>query len=101
MAYNDCFRRDPEKVAFPPSDGQKELYNKTIEELLDGIDQSEDYELFHAELLRETGRFDESRQILLKHKSDEDKWVVDAMLNHIEKNDAEPFLLIENGNVVL
>lgn len=100
MAYNDCFRRQPEKVAFPPSDEQMKLYHKTIEELLDGIDQSEDYELFHAELLRETGRFEESRQILFKHKSDDDKWVVDAMLNHIEKKDAEPFLLVDNGNAV-
>jgi len=100
MAYNDCFRREPDKVAFPPSKEQKDLYFNTIQELLEGIDQSEDYELFHAELLRETGRFDESKQILHKHTSEDDKWVVDAMLRHIEMNDAEPFLLVDNGNIV-
>ena len=101
LAYNDCFRRQPEKVASPPSDEEKELYGKTIEELLEGIDGSEYYELFHAELLRETGRFEESTQILLNHTSEDDQWVVVAMLRHIEKKDAEPFLLVENGNIVM
>lgn len=41
MAYNDCFRRHPEKMEFFPSEEQKNLYLKTIEELLDGINQSE------------------------------------------------------------
>lgn len=100
MAYNDTFRRQPEKVAFPPSDDQKELYYKTIDELLDGIDLSEEYELFHAELLREIGRFEESKKILLNHKSDDDKWVVDAMLRHIAEKASEPFLLIDNGNLI-
>lgn len=100
MAYNDCFRRQPEKVAFTPSDEEKELYHKTIEELLEGIDLSEEYELFHAELLREIGRFEESKKILLNHKSDDDKWVVYAMLRHIAEKDSEPFLLINNGNVI-
>lgn len=100
MAYNDCFRREPEKGAFPPSEEARTLYLKIIGELLDGIDSSEDYELFHAELLRETGRFEESRQILLNHKPEDDKWVVEAMLRHIENGDAEPFLLVDNGNIV-
>ncbi len=100
MAYNDCFRRNPVNDALTPSDAERRLYHETIVELLEGIDKSEDYELFHAELLRETGRFEESRQILLNHKSEDDKWVVDAMLRHIKDSDTEPFLLIENGEIV-
>ncbi len=100
MAYNDCFRREPDKVAFPPSAEDQTLYLKTIDELLDGIDQSEDYELFHAELLREIGKFYEAKKILLNHKSEDDKWVVEAMLKHIEQSDTAPFLLVENGNQI-
>lgn len=100
MAFNDSFRREPEKVAFPPREEDIQIYKDTIAELLNGIDQSEDYELFHAELLRESGRFEEAKGVLLKHKSEEDKWVVDAMLKHIEQTDTAPFLLVENGNRV-
>lgn len=100
MAFNDSFRREPEKVTFPPREEDIQIYKDTIAELLDGIDQSEDYELFHAELLRESGRFEEAKEVLLKHKSEEDKWVVDAMLKHIEQTDTAPFLLVENGNQV-
>lgn len=100
MAFNDSFRRESEKVAFPPREEDIQIYKDTIAELLDGIDQSEDYELFHAELLRESGRFEEAKGVLLKHKSEEDKWVVDAMLKHIEQTDTAPFLLVENGNQV-
>lgn len=100
MAYNDCFRRNPEIVAFPPSEEDVRIYQNTIEELLDGIDKSEDYELFHAELLRESGRFNEAKEVLLNHRSEEDKWVVNAMLKHIDQGDTSPFLLIEKGNQV-
>ncbi len=99
MAYNDCFRREPEKIAYPPTEEDMKIYRETIAELLDGIDQSEDYELFHAELLRESGRFEEAKEILHKHKSEEDRWVVDAMLCHIEREDTKPFLLIDKGNL--
>lgn len=101
MAYNDCFRRHPEKVAFPPSKKEQKLYLNTIDELLGGIEHSEEYELFHAELLREVGKFDESKQILLNHSSENDKWVVEAMLKHIEQSDTAPFLLVENGTPIL
>lgn len=100
MAYNDAFRRQPETVAFPPSEEDKAFYLQIIEELLNGIDQSADYELFHAELLRETGRFDEAKEVLSHHTSEEDRWVVDAMLRHINDEDTKPFLLIKEGEVV-
>ncbi len=100
MAYNDCFRREPEKIAYPPTEEDVKIYRETIAELLDGIDQSEDYELFHAELLRESGRFEEAKEILHKHKSEEDRWVVDAMLWHIERENTKPFLLIDKGNPI-
>lgn len=100
MAYNDSFRRQPETVAFLPSEEDEAFYHHAIEELLDGIDQSSDYELFHAELLRETGCFEEAKEVLYRHKSEEDRWVVDAMLRHINDKDTMPFLLIKKGEVV-
>ena len=100
MAYNDAFRRLPETVAFRPSEEDKAFYLQVIEELLDGIDLSADYELFHAELLRETGRFEEAKEVLSHHKNEEDRWVVDAMLRHINDEDTMPFLLIEKGEVI-
>lgn len=100
MAYNDAFRRQPEKVAFPPSEEDEILYTNVINDLLDGIEHSTDYELFHAELLRETGRFEEAKEVLSRHKSEEDQWVVDAMARHINEGDTLPFLLINKGEVV-
>lgn len=100
MAYNDAFLREPEKVASPPSEEDEQFYHQTISELLDGIDQSADYDLFHAELLRETDRFDEAKEVLSHLTSEEDKWVVDAMLRHIEAQDTMPFLLIDSGNPI-
>lgn len=100
MAYNDAFRRHPEKVAFPPSEDDEAFYQQVITDLLKGIDQSADYELFHAELLRETGRFEEAKELLSHHKSEEDQWVVEAMLRHINDEDTLPFLLIKDGEVV-
>ena len=100
MAYNDAFRRQTETVAFPPSEEDEAFYQQVIEELLDGIDQSSDYELFHAELLRETGRFEEAKEVLSQQKNEDDRWVVDAMLRHINDEDTLPFLLIKEGEVV-
>ena len=100
MAYNDCFRREPENVDIPPSQEEQQLYLNTIDELLDGIGQSANYQLFHAELLREVGKFDEAREILLNHKSEDDKWIVEAMLKHIEHCNTAPFLLVENGILI-
>ena len=100
MAYNDEYRRTPQNGIKEPTEIDKALYNKIVWELLDGIENSSDYELFHAELLRETGCFEEAKKILSKHTAEEDKWVVDAMLRHIEEGDTAPFLLIENGTPV-
>ena len=97
MAYNDEFRRNSVATCKQPEKEDEDVFEVTVRELLEGIDTSADYDLFHAELLRETGRFDEAREILLKHSSAEDRWVVEAMLKHIERRDALPFLLIENG----
>lgn len=101
MAYNDDFRRkagnSPLKT---PSKEDEELFETTIHELLEGIDSSKGYELFHAELLRETGRFEESKEILANHDNEDDHWVVEGMIRHIDNADTLPFLLIENGNIV-
>ena len=40
------------------------------------------------------------RRILENHKSNDDKWVVDAMQRHINDKDTEPFLLINKGKQV-
>ncbi len=99
MAFNDSYHRAPnENTHVPPV--YKLLIHKVINELLEGIDSSPDYDLFHAELLREIGRFDESREILLKHTCPQDDWVVKAMLSNIEQNNQHPFLLIEDGKPV-
>ena len=100
MAYNDEFRRDRGSSGSVPTGQDKDVFESVVGELLEGIDSSPDYDLFHAELLRETGRFDEARDILLRHTAEDDRWVVDAMLKHIDNKDTQPFLLIEDGNRV-
>ena len=96
MTYNDAFRRQPETAAAPPSKEDEAFYWQVIEELLDDVD----YELFHAELLRETGRFEEAKEVLSHHTNEEDRWVVDAMLRHINDEDPLPFPLVKEGDVV-
>ena len=100
MAYNDEFKRYPGALGKYPGKEDLEIFDSTVKELLKGLDKTKDYNLFHAELLRETGRFDEATETLLRHTADEDQWVVEAMLKHIERKDKLPFLLIENGNIV-
>lgn len=97
MAYNDELRRNSNASACKLSEEEKNVFEATVQELLDGIDTSADYDLFHAELLRETGRFEEAREILKQHIEEDDIWIVDAMVRHIEDGDILPFLLIENG----
>lgn len=100
MAYNDAFRRHPETVAFPPSIDDESFYAQIVDELLNGIDKSPDFELFHAELLREIGRFEEAAKVLSGHTEEDDKWVVEAMMRHIETEDSNPFLLIKDGEQI-
>lgn len=97
MAYNDEYHRSTNDSESEPTEEDKIVFEATMQELLEGIDSSADYDLFHAELLRETGRFDEAREILLRHTVEDDRWVVESMLRHIEERDTRPFLLIENG----
>ncbi len=97
-AYNDEFRRpDKEKSLKIPTEEDQQIFATTIEALLSGMNSSRDYELFHAELLREIGRFDEAKEILLRHRNEDERWVTEAMLRHIEKEDNLPFLLIICG----
>ncbi|MDE6638006.1 MAG: hypothetical protein K2K32_07210 [Muribaculaceae bacterium] len=100
MAYNDEFRRNQDTSCSNPSEYDKNIFETTVQELLDWIDTSADYDLFHAELLRESGRFEEAREILTQHHEEDDRWVVEAMLKHISDRDTLPFLLIKNGNRV-
>ncbi|MDE5876061.1 MAG: hypothetical protein K2H47_00920 [Muribaculaceae bacterium] len=100
MAYNDTFRRYRETSADSPSEEDEIFFKQIIEEMLEDINQSANRELLHAELLRETGRFDEARKILVGYKNKDYKWIVDAMLRHIESKDIFPFLLVENGSIV-
>ncbi|MDE5840171.1 MAG: hypothetical protein K2H49_04555 [Muribaculaceae bacterium] len=100
MAYNDEFRRNLNASVCKPSEEEINDFESTVQELLEGKGTSADFDLFHAELLRETGRFQEAREILEKHEEEDDRWVVKAMLRHIDNEDSLPFLLIENGNQV-
>lgn len=100
MAYNDEFRRHRDKESPVPTKEDTEVFASTLQELLEGIESSADFDLFHAELLRESGRFDEAREILKRHIDDDDQWVANAMKRHIDDGDSFPFLLIENGNRV-
>ncbi len=98
MAYNDEFRRpDKEKSLKSSTEEDQHIFASCIEALLAGINSSIDYELFHAELLRESGRFEEAKDILMRHDNEDDQWVVEAMLRHIDKKDTLPFLLIIGG----
>lgn len=97
MAYNDEFRRNPETSGKVPSQEDKAIFESTIKELLEGIGSTSDYDLFHAELLRESGRFDEAREILDHHKDPDDLWVVEAMRRHADEGDTLPFKLIDDG----
>ena len=101
MAYNDCFRRNIERVSFAPSEEDEKIFFETVNTLLEGIERGEDYDLFHAELLREVGRFREAFFILDKHKKEEDQWIVDAMIKKIAEKDTMPFLLINKGEQVV
>ncbi len=99
MAYNDAFFRTDNPDSSPTKEDEE--YIKTIiTQLLEGIDHNDDYDLFHAELLRESGRFTEAFMILDKNTSEKQKWVVDAMMKHIIAKDPKPFLLVEDGNVI-
>ncbi|MDE5849806.1 MAG: hypothetical protein K2H38_06670 [Muribaculaceae bacterium] len=100
MAYNDEFRRSPGALGKYPGKEDLETFDSTVRELLKGIGKTSDYELFHAELLRETGKFDEATEVLRGHTAEEDQWVVEAMLKHIDRKDKLPFLLIEEGKKV-
>lgn len=100
MAYNDSFRRNNGAVTSRPSKEEELLYHQVITELLEGIDQSDEFNLFHAELLRESGRFQEAKEVLSSHKTDDDQWVVEAMLRHIEDKNTEPFLLLDGGTQI-
>ena len=100
MSYNDCYRRYPETVAFPPSDEEKEMFMSIIGDLLQNIDSSADYELFHSELLRESRRFDEAKAVLVQHKSPDDQWIVKKLVRLCDRHDDMPHLLIKDGEII-
>ncbi len=93
-AYNDLSRY----FGQTSTQGQTDIYNSIVDELLsprlvDMIDP-----LFHVELLRENGRFDEAVEELQSIPSGEHDWIVDAMKSHIADEDTKPFMLICHGN---
>jgi hypothetical protein len=64
------------------------------------MDSSEDYRLFHAELLRELGKFSEAKALLAANENQDNQWIAGLMLKHIEDSDKRPFLLIMDGERV-
>lgn len=102
MAYNDEFQRIPNdlKLKSVPSEEDMRIHENVAYELLNGIDSSEDFKLFHAELLRELGKFPEAKALLVANNNQEDQWIVNKMLKHVEEYDKRPFLLIKDGKRV-
>lgn len=100
LAYNDAYRRYPDRATSSPTPEEKEMFHKAIEGLLEGIDRTNEFILFHAELLRETARFDEALQILTQNQNPDDRWVAERMKAHIHRRNTLPFLLINQGHPI-
>lgn len=99
MAYNDIFYR--KKTGRNPNELEKAIRHETLNHLLETMDVIEDNaDLFHAEVLRELGRYEESLVVLSKHDEPEDEWIVDAMRQHIWRLDSAPFKIVDNDNPV-
>ena len=101
LAYNDTFFRFPEAERLP-SEEDRLLVRETIRTLIGIVQDSPDQTLFHAELLRESGRFEEALQVLDNYSAKDDEIdIVNAMKKHIADKDSKPFLLVEDGvNVI-
>jgi hypothetical protein len=100
MAYNDKFQRSSSDSKPEPSEEDLHIFEDAACELINGMDSSEDYRLFHAELLRELGKFSEAKALLEANESQDNQWIADLMLKHIEDSDKRPFLLIRDGKRV-
>jgi hypothetical protein len=100
MAYNDKFQRTRADSKPEPSEEDLHIFENAACELINGMDSSEDYRLFHAELLRELGKFSEAKVLLEANESQDNQWIADLMLKHIEDSDRRPFLLIRDGKRV-
>lgn len=99
MAYNDKFQRPNNNLEFEaePSEEDSRFFENAINELIKGLDSSEDSMLFHAELLRELGKFSEAKALLSACENQGNQWIVDKMLKHIEECDKRPFVLFKDG----
>ena len=93
-AYNDLTRY----VGQTPTQEQTDIYNSVVDELLSPPLVNMIDPLFHVELLREAGRFDEAVEALQSIPSGEHDWITDAMKSHIADEDTKPFMLICHGN---
>ncbi|MGM9815661.1 MAG: hypothetical protein ACI304_01210 [Lepagella sp.] len=100
LAYNDAYRRHPAPADSSPTPEEKEMFHKAIDGLLEGIDRTDEFILFHAELLRETARFDEALQILTQNQNPDDRWVAERMKAQISRRNTLPFLLINQGQPI-
>lgn len=101
LAFNDLFNRE-EKPENGPSDTDRLLIQEVVQTLIDIARDSPDQTIFHAELLRETGRFEEALQVLGNYSANaEDTGIVEAMKKHIAEKDRIPFLLVRNGESII
>ena len=100
LAYNDAYRRHPDRADSSPTPEETELFHEAIDALLDGIDCTDEFILFHAELLREAGRFDQALQVLAQNHNPDDRWVVERMKAQITRRNPLPFLLINQGQPI-
>lgn len=101
LAFNDLFNRE-EKPENGPSDTDWLLIREVVQTLIDIVRDSSDQTIFHAELLRETGRFEEALQVLGNYSANaEEIGIVEAMKKHIAERDCKPFLLIGKGQSII
>lgn len=97
MAFNDSFRRDPKPLRPKPGEDDLSLFNQVVDELLEDMGATSQKPILQAELLRETGRFDQAREILSKLDLGDRKWVADAILRKADEGNTVPFKLLDNG----
>lgn len=113
-SYNDEFSRPRPRSAIleekncdtisgtfsSPEEDDINLVIDAITTAIKTIGNSEDDRLMKAELLRETGRWQEARKVILSISNNEVKWIVDILLYHIAHKNGNLLPLIINGKKI-
>ncbi len=91
-AYNDEFTRKPNSNA--PSESDVKFFMNAVDDL---INSNKVQSLIKAELLRETGRFDEAATMLDSETVDQEflKQIIEEIRTHITARDTRPFVITD------